>query len=357
MSENDSLVEDHPQHSQQEQRMDTDADESDHSATPTPATYLDTQLEQDAQDEAESLDFDAPGMFNFSPVDLGRIQTCVKRALLPTWVPRPPTNLGEAQHGKLKASEYLTLFTAIFPLILPQLWWNKGNYELALLKNYHNLMGATNIISSFSTSQAKAKEFTKHYIKYRKDLPKLFPVRFHFVPNHHFAMHNEQLLKFWGPMACLNEFAGERMNGMLQNTPTNKHLDDMPLTMLRQMARRGRLEAKLKDEQLSGGLAGQLAEILQPGIAASTKANQPLSEQQVAKFLKEAKDLEEEDYHMLLEYQTSKGQPWHAYDRVPPHIRNPLVLPPCALKPKEFKLGEKDFGCYESNQHGEVRRE
>ena len=124
----------------------------------------------------------------------------------------------------------------------------------------------------------------------------------------------------------------------------------MPLTMLRQMARHGRLEAKLKDEQLSGGLAGQLAEILQPGIAASTKANQPLSEQQVAKILKEAKDLEEEDYHMLLEYQTSKGQLWHAYNQVPLHIRNPLVLPPCALKPKEFKLGEQDFGCYKSNR-------
>jgi hypothetical protein len=43
--------------------------------------------------------------------------------------------------------------------------------------------------------------------------------------------------------------------------------DDMPLTMLQQMARRGRLEAKLSDEQFRGGASGRLAEVLQPEAA------------------------------------------------------------------------------------------
>jgi hypothetical protein len=34
-------------------------------------------------------------------------------------------------------------------------------------------------------------------------------------------MHNGSLLKFWGPFAALSEFAGERMNGMLQKIKTN----------------------------------------------------------------------------------------------------------------------------------------
>jgi hypothetical protein len=61
-----------------------------------------------------------------------------------------------------------------------------------------------------------------HYAKYRAALPELFPVNFHSVPNQHFAMHYGKLLKFWGPLPGLNEFAGERMNGMLQKVKTNK---------------------------------------------------------------------------------------------------------------------------------------
>src|ERR1700761_9772251 len=100
----------------------------------------------------------------------------------------------------------------------------------------------------------------------------------------------------------------------------------MPLTMLRQMARRGRLEAKLNDEQADGGPVGQLAQILHPATAASTKAAQLLSEQEVAKILKDAKDLDDDDYQMLLQYQTSKGLPWRSFDQIP-HPPGSLILP------------------------------
>jgi hypothetical protein len=94
--------------------------------------------------------------------------------------------------------------------------------QLALLRNFHHLMGCTNILVSFSTSDKQADQFTGHYAKYRAALPELFPVNFHSVPNQHFAMHYGKLLKFWGPLPGLNEFAGERMNGMLQKVKTNK---------------------------------------------------------------------------------------------------------------------------------------
>src|ERR1700761_8447348 len=99
----------------------------------------------------------------------------------------------------------------------------------------------------------------------------------------------------------------------------------MPLTVLRQMARCGRLEA-LNDEQADGGPVGQLAQILHPATAASTKAAQLLSEQEVAKILKDAKDLDDDDYQMLLQYQTSKGLPWRSFDQIP-HPPGSLILP------------------------------
>ncbi|KAJ7083285.1 hypothetical protein C8R43DRAFT_909535 [Mycena crocata] len=288
-------------------------------------------------------------MFNFTSAQLGSIRNCIKRISLPTWVARPPINLGDATHGKLKAHEYLILFTVILPLIIPELWWKKGNQELALLQNFHNLMACTNIVSSFSTSKAQADRYTDHYVKYREALPRLFPVNFHSVSNQHLAMHNAQQMKFWGPLPALSEFAGERMNGMLQDVKTNRREDDMPLTMLRQMARRCRLEAKLRDEQSENGLAGDLAKILQPSVAASTKASLPLSEFEVAKILAVAPELDFDDYQMLLQYLTSQGQLWRDCHQLP-HPPGSLVLPPCALRPNQFKLADQGFSRYTSTR-------
>jgi hypothetical protein len=119
--------------------------------------------------------------------------------------------------------------------------------------------------------------------------------------------------------------------------------------MLTKVARRGRLEAKLHDEQLKDGHVGQFAQILQPDLAAQMKATQPLSEQEVAKILAKADDLSRDDYLMLLQYQNSKGQMWYSCYQLP-HPPGSLVLPPCALKPSQFKLDDKGFSCYKSHR-------
>ncbi|KAJ6474508.1 hypothetical protein DFH09DRAFT_1109599 [Mycena vulgaris] len=162
---------------------------------------------------------------------------------------------------------------------------------------------------------------------YRAALPKLFPIpKFSSVPNHHFAMHNGKLLKFWGPLPGVN---------------------DTPGSMLTQVTHRGRLEAQFSDGQLKDGHAGHLAEILKPDLAAQTKATQPLTELEVVKNLAKAEGLSEDDYEMLLQDQASKGQPWRSCYQLL-HPPGSLILPPCAMKPLQFKLGKQGFSCYKS---------
>lgn len=84
-------------------------------------------------------------------------------------------------------------------------------------------MAATNIISSFSTSNDEADAYTFHYLSYRRAIPTLFG-NTHSLLNHHYAMHNRELLKWWGPLAALSEFPGEGVNGMFQKISTNKHI-------------------------------------------------------------------------------------------------------------------------------------
>ncbi|KAF7373974.1 hypothetical protein MSAN_00610100 [Mycena sanguinolenta] len=168
-------------------QMDVDDENSDHSTTPTPETYLGIPPPDSLNEEDEFEVLDELGMFNFSSIELGAIRTCIRNISLPTWVARPPGNL------------------VIFPLIIPELWWDKGNIAMKFLENFHNLVACTNILSSFSTSNAEADIYTDHYVRYRRALPHLFPIKFKSVPNHHFAMHNGPLLKFWGPLAALKQ--------------------------------------------------------------------------------------------------------------------------------------------------------
>lgn len=182
----------------------------------------------DDMDSLYDLDYsDMATIFDFTAEQLEAIRDCIRSVELPTYVNRPPGNLGEASHGKLKANEMLILFTVIFPMILPELWYSnghaKGDYEEHLLENFYHLVASTNIISSFSTSDSEADEYFIHYLQYRRTLPQLFS-NFHSKPNHHYAMHNDELLKFWGPLASLSEFSGERLLGLFQRINTNRHM-------------------------------------------------------------------------------------------------------------------------------------
>ncbi|KAJ6499739.1 hypothetical protein C8R47DRAFT_1184162 [Mycena vitilis] len=132
-----------------EELMDVDSyrEETRTSVTPTPqnpGTRLrDVPLGEGVDVDSDDEDFILPGFesdtgaFNFTSDEMDEIHRCIKEVQLPTWVGRPPTNLGEASHGKLKAQELLTLFTVIFPLVIPELWWNKRQQ---LLDNYHHLI-------------------------------------------------------------------------------------------------------------------------------------------------------------------------------------------------------------------------
>lgn len=199
-------------------------------ATPVPSS-VDFEREEDWEDEDEDMDDSTEygdtavyGNFQIPKDALAKIRTCIKEVSLPTWVTRLPENLGEKKHGKLKAEQFLTLFTAILPLVIPETELVEDDAtNQAMQDGFYDLAAATNILSSFETSDSEAEAFTEHYVSWRKHIQRTYPDCPE-PPNLHYAMHNEPILKYWGPMAGLNEFWGERLNGMLQRIKTNRHL-------------------------------------------------------------------------------------------------------------------------------------
>ncbi|KAF7325148.1 Peptidase-M24 domain-containing protein [Mycena kentingensis (nom. inval.)] len=135
-------------------------------------------------------------------------------------------NLGEKKHGKLKAEQYFTLFAGILPLAVPEIALHKDPITSDKMKDgFYHLVAATNIVSSFKTSDAEADVYTEEYLNYRRNLQSTFP-DIEEPPNAHFAGHYKGQMRLMGPPAGISEFWGERMNGELQRIKTNCRLSE-----------------------------------------------------------------------------------------------------------------------------------
>jgi hypothetical protein len=73
---------------------------------------------------------------------MSRVRSGLAAVTVPSWLERPPTNLGEKRHGKLKADTWRILFTVFLPLILPELWHDASTESRSklLLENFHFLV-------------------------------------------------------------------------------------------------------------------------------------------------------------------------------------------------------------------------
>jgi hypothetical protein len=218
---------------------------SHHKRIHTEASYFDlaagiTENEQDTEmhdgdfcpdDESDSdsgLETESESKENptctFDAVTLSRIHACLSDAVIPSWMERPPTNLGDKSHGKLKADHWLVLFSVFLPLILPEIWLSTPNpRNMALLENFYHLITCTNIVCAYTATPTATDKYLDHYVKYCESSAKLFP-NINSRPNHHYAMHNADIMKFWGPLIKLSEFPFEQQNGQLQKIKTNGHL-------------------------------------------------------------------------------------------------------------------------------------
>lgn len=64
-----------------------------------------------AAEEKEEYEAAQKAVCIFGPEAMSKIHACNAEANIPTWLVCPPQNLGDKSHGKLKADQWLTLFT------------------------------------------------------------------------------------------------------------------------------------------------------------------------------------------------------------------------------------------------------
>ena len=157
----------------------------------------------------------------FNKEVLKEVRDDISRIVVPSWLEKPPRNLGSAEHGKLKADQWRTLCTVHIVMTLGRLWGHsKAKYEeRRVLQNFVDLVVAVDLATRRSMSPARARAYDARMYSYLTGIRELFDQEL--VPNHHLALHLAQCLALFGPVHGWWAYPFERYNGMLQRLNTN----------------------------------------------------------------------------------------------------------------------------------------
>lgn len=155
--------------------------------------------------------------------EIDAIQAELNGIKQPSWHRGPPKNLGDAEHGKLKAEQWQSAIEFDLPVTLMKLWGAGYAGKERRQKLAHSTMLLAMAIrwgTSHVTSLHHAQQYRKYMMTYLECIQDLFP-SYSFRPNHHACLHLYEFLLRYGPMHGWWMFPFERIIGGLQKTNTN----------------------------------------------------------------------------------------------------------------------------------------
>ncbi|KDR73100.1 hypothetical protein GALMADRAFT_73332, partial [Galerina marginata CBS 339.88] len=160
--------------------------------------------------------------------DLLTIQQQILETIRPYWQAHLPHNFGTPEHGKLKADQWRTAIEFDIPVSLIQLLATSsfpvGGADHTRLRRVveHtlDLAMATSWGLSRRTSKYHAERYAFYMHRYLCTIKELFP-DYDLKPNHHYALHIQDILLLFGPLHGTWAFSLERLIGRLQGMNTN----------------------------------------------------------------------------------------------------------------------------------------
>ncbi|MBW0539421.1 hypothetical protein O181_079136 [Austropuccinia psidii MF-1] len=177
----------------------------------------------DIEEEAKSMDYELHETWLFKREEEEHIKRAISEFKVPAGITKVSFAIGEPKTGKLKASEWNSLFSLYLPLAiidLPSvnsyvLGQNERRKAKLLLENLSSLTICTNILASRCVNEINCNDFIKKYNNYCQTSQKLF-MDIKIVPNNHYVLHLADQMKWWSPLLAISEFPGKPINGWLQ---------------------------------------------------------------------------------------------------------------------------------------------
>jgi hypothetical protein len=161
--------------------------------------------------------------------EIDEIQAHLRTIKWPTWNRGPPVNLGDAEHGKLKAEQWRSMVEFDLPVVLCKLWEagspspEDDETSSRRKKLAHSTMLLAMAIwwgTSHVTSEYHMRQYKQYMKAYLECVKTIFP-EIGWRPNHHASLHLDEFLRRYGPMHGWWMFPFERVIGSLQKTNMN----------------------------------------------------------------------------------------------------------------------------------------
>lgn len=150
------------------------------------------------------------------------VQEDIQRICLPSWIGRVPSDLGSTRHGSLSQDALRTLVTVVLVSSLVRIWGSESpdSREQQMLGNFLDLSVATDLALMRKISIVDIELFHQLWVKYLRGALALYP-HHGLTPNQHISLHLRTTLKNFGPAPGQRTNVCERLNYLLQRTPTN----------------------------------------------------------------------------------------------------------------------------------------
>lgn len=161
-----------------------------------------------------------------SPLVLDTVQECIKDTIIPSWVSRPPPNVGLPQAGTLKADNWRIISTIHLPLSLLSLWQEGSPLTTPdacsmrpVLETSMHLICASKLITKRTISHEQLQHARRLYRQHIEGLKKNFPG--FMLPTHHMFWHIFDSIRSFSAVRNFWCYGGERFIGRLRRIPIN----------------------------------------------------------------------------------------------------------------------------------------
>ncbi|KAG1895988.1 uncharacterized protein F5891DRAFT_959320 [Suillus fuscotomentosus] len=212
-------------------------------------TFVTEELVKECATEAEAKnDQNSVSAELLTDKEINSIQAELRGIQRPSWHRGPPKNLGDAEHGKLKAEQ----------------WRSAIEFDLPVTLLAHSTMLLSMAIrwgTSHVTSTHHAQQYVKYMKAYLECIQDAVPGH-SFRPNHHACLHLHEFLLRYGPMHGWWMFPFERVIGGLQKTNMNYKIGELEKTMLETFCAAAKVKAIIQDPGAPNVII-KAAEILQ----------------------------------------------------------------------------------------------
>ncbi|KAJ3709685.1 hypothetical protein C8R42DRAFT_729944 [Lentinula raphanica] len=167
----------------------------------------------------EPLKIDSPGL-------LRRLQQAVREVTTPSWLSKPPPDVGTPAAGTLKADHWRRLIEIHLPLAMLSLWNEQspsaaGNAHLMVpaLETTMHLTCAAILMSKLSLSVERREQFRNHLIQHIEGIKQHFGG--FIFPSHHLSLHISDFMEEFSSVRHWWSMPFESLGGKLQRIRTN----------------------------------------------------------------------------------------------------------------------------------------